>query len=193
MVGLRWCTAPVYSCLPKFRSWSQFPLRIRTEAFDAARFGIDAIKAGVPIWKRETWDGGSAWGLDAHPVDGSGVPHLSEDRSREPVRELRTTWACSCLMAAVKAGHTSVQWWTLAWIAGAAVAAAVTIAIIVVVSRRPKSMEDGMAEFSRSLQAVAPAHRSAPRPGPRAGRVPAQQKHKKNAPSRATRGETEGV
>ena len=51
----------------------------RTEAFDAARFGIDAIKAGVPIWKRETWDGGSAWGLDAHPVDGSGVPHLSED------------------------------------------------------------------------------------------------------------------
>ena len=31
------------------------------------------------------------------------------------------------LMAAVKAGHTSVQWWTLAWIAGAAVVAAVTI------------------------------------------------------------------
>jgi molybdopterin synthase catalytic subunit len=51
----------------------------RPEAFDAARFGIDAIKAGVPIWKRETWAGGSAWGLDAHPVDGSGVPHLSED------------------------------------------------------------------------------------------------------------------
>ncbi len=51
----------------------------RTEAFDAARFGIDAIKAGVPIWKRETWDGGSAWGLDAHPVDGSDVAHLSSD------------------------------------------------------------------------------------------------------------------
>lgn len=51
----------------------------RPEAFNAARFGIDAIKAGVPIWKRETWQGGSAWGLDAHPVDGSGVPHLSED------------------------------------------------------------------------------------------------------------------
>jgi molybdopterin synthase catalytic subunit len=50
----------------------------RPEAFDAARFGIDAIKAGVPIWKRETWEGGSAWGLDAHPVDGSGVPNLSE-------------------------------------------------------------------------------------------------------------------
>ena len=27
----------------------------RDEAFAAARFGIDAIKATVPIWKRETW------------------------------------------------------------------------------------------------------------------------------------------
>lgn len=52
----------------------------RSEAFDAARFGIDALKAGVPIWKRETWEGGSAWGLDAHPVDGSSVPDLSEDK-----------------------------------------------------------------------------------------------------------------
>jgi len=96
------------------------------------------------------------------------------------------------LMAAVKAGHTSVQWWTLAWIAGAAVAAAVTIAIIVVVSRRPKSMEDGMADFSRSLQAVAPAHRSAPRAavgGARTGPAKAQEERS----VRATRGETEGV
>jgi molybdopterin synthase catalytic subunit len=52
----------------------------RSEAFDAARFGIDALKAGVPIWKRETWEGGNAWGLDAHPVDGSSVPDLSEDK-----------------------------------------------------------------------------------------------------------------
>ena len=41
----------------------------RDEAFAAARFGIDAIKATVPIWKREVWSGGSAWGLDAHPID----------------------------------------------------------------------------------------------------------------------------
>jgi molybdopterin synthase catalytic subunit len=41
----------------------------REEAFAAARFGIDAIKATVPIWKREVWAGGSAWGLDAHPID----------------------------------------------------------------------------------------------------------------------------
>lgn len=37
----------------------------RAEAFDAARFAIDTLKASVPIWKRETWEGGSAWGLDA--------------------------------------------------------------------------------------------------------------------------------
>jgi molybdopterin synthase catalytic subunit len=42
----------------------------RGEAFDAARFGIDTIKTRVPIWKRETWEGGSAWGLDAHPIGG---------------------------------------------------------------------------------------------------------------------------
>ncbi len=37
----------------------------RDEAFEAARFSIDTLKASVPIWKRETWAGGSAWGLDA--------------------------------------------------------------------------------------------------------------------------------
>lgn len=40
----------------------------RAAAFDAARFCIDTIKAAVPIWKRETWDGGSDWGLGAKPV-----------------------------------------------------------------------------------------------------------------------------
>ena len=33
----------------------------RDEAFEAARFGIDTLKATVPIWKRETWDGGTDW------------------------------------------------------------------------------------------------------------------------------------
>lgn len=37
----------------------------RDEAFEAARFGIDALKATVPIWKRETWAGGESSGLDA--------------------------------------------------------------------------------------------------------------------------------
>ncbi len=38
----------------------------RAEAFEAARFAIDAIKERVPIWKRETWEGGETWvGIDA--------------------------------------------------------------------------------------------------------------------------------
>ena len=41
----------------------------RAEAFDAARFCIDTLKATVPIWKRETWQGGSDWGMDARPVE----------------------------------------------------------------------------------------------------------------------------
>jgi len=40
----------------------------RQEAFDAARFCIDTLKATAPIWKRETWDGGEDWATCAHPV-----------------------------------------------------------------------------------------------------------------------------
>jgi molybdopterin synthase catalytic subunit len=40
----------------------------RDEAFEACRFGIDAIKATVPIWKRETWADGQDWGLTAQPL-----------------------------------------------------------------------------------------------------------------------------
>lgn len=40
----------------------------RPEAFEAARYAIDALKSSSPIWKRETWQGGSDWGLGAHPV-----------------------------------------------------------------------------------------------------------------------------
>jgi molybdopterin synthase catalytic subunit len=39
----------------------------RPEAFEAARFGIDALKATAPIWKREVWQGGSDWGTGATP------------------------------------------------------------------------------------------------------------------------------
>jgi molybdopterin synthase catalytic subunit len=41
----------------------------RDEAFDAARHCIDTVKATVPIWKKETWAGGSEWGTDAQPID----------------------------------------------------------------------------------------------------------------------------
>jgi molybdopterin synthase catalytic subunit len=51
----------------------------RAEAFDAARFGIDTIKAEVPIWKRESWEGGTAWGLDAHALAGPSGPDRSGD------------------------------------------------------------------------------------------------------------------
>jgi len=40
----------------------------RDDAFVAARFCIDAVKASVPIWKHETWAGGEAWGSDPHDL-----------------------------------------------------------------------------------------------------------------------------
>lgn len=40
----------------------------RPEAFAAARFGIDALKATVPIWKRETWVDGTEWAGGAQQV-----------------------------------------------------------------------------------------------------------------------------
>jgi molybdopterin synthase catalytic subunit len=33
----------------------------RAEAFAAGRFCIDTLKETVPVWKLETWSGGSAW------------------------------------------------------------------------------------------------------------------------------------
>jgi molybdopterin synthase catalytic subunit len=42
----------------------------RAEAFEAARFCIDALKRSAPIWKREMWSDGESWGLEAqHIVD----------------------------------------------------------------------------------------------------------------------------
>ena len=45
----------------------------RAEAFEAARFAIDALKSRVPIWKRETWEGGSDWALEACSLESTGV------------------------------------------------------------------------------------------------------------------------
>jgi len=41
----------------------------RAEAFEAARYCIDTLKTTVPIWKKETWEGGSDWALCSHPVE----------------------------------------------------------------------------------------------------------------------------
>ena len=40
----------------------------RGEAFDAARYGIDTLKATVPIWKHESWVDGRGWGSGAQDV-----------------------------------------------------------------------------------------------------------------------------
>jgi hypothetical protein len=37
----------------------------------AEQLAIDRLKATVPIWKREAWDGGEDWGADATPLDDS--------------------------------------------------------------------------------------------------------------------------
>ena len=41
----------------------------RDEAFVAARFCIDTLKARVPLWKQEHWPGGSEW-VAEHDLDG---------------------------------------------------------------------------------------------------------------------------
>ncbi len=40
----------------------------RDDAFVVARWCIDTLKATVPIWKRESWEGGEDWSVCAHPV-----------------------------------------------------------------------------------------------------------------------------
>ena len=40
----------------------------RDDAFLAARFCIDTLKATVPIWKREVWSEGESWGLEPQHV-----------------------------------------------------------------------------------------------------------------------------
>jgi molybdopterin synthase catalytic subunit len=47
----------------------------RPEAFEAARYAIDALKASAPIWKHEVWADGADWGTGAHaPVSPDAVP-----------------------------------------------------------------------------------------------------------------------
>lgn len=40
----------------------------RANAFEAARFGIDTLKATVPIWKREDYSEGTSWGLEPQHI-----------------------------------------------------------------------------------------------------------------------------
>lgn len=57
----------------------------RPEAFVAARFAIDALKASAPIWKHEVFEGGEEWGTGAHtPVDPHEVPAVDMPASDVP-------------------------------------------------------------------------------------------------------------
>lgn len=40
----------------------------RPQAFDGARYAIDALKERAPIWKKENWAGGTDWGTGAHDI-----------------------------------------------------------------------------------------------------------------------------
>ena len=40
----------------------------RGEAFEACRYGIDTLKATVPIWKHESWRDGRAGDPDAQEL-----------------------------------------------------------------------------------------------------------------------------
>lgn len=50
----------------------------RDEAFAAARFCIDTLKATVPIWKREEWASGSAWAVGAASAAASASASASD-------------------------------------------------------------------------------------------------------------------
>ena len=41
----------------------------RAEAFEAAAYCIDTVKRTVPVWKRETWAGGTDWSLCTHDLE----------------------------------------------------------------------------------------------------------------------------
>ncbi|HEX3839202.1 MAG TPA: molybdenum cofactor biosynthesis protein MoaE [Acidimicrobiales bacterium] len=45
----------------------------RAEAFEVARYCIDTLKHTVPIWKKETWSGGSDWTACDHDVQDVGA------------------------------------------------------------------------------------------------------------------------
>jgi len=49
----------------------------RAEAFEAAQFCIDTLKHTVPIWKRETWSGGTDWTLCSDELDAAGRDQAS--------------------------------------------------------------------------------------------------------------------
>ena len=71
----------------------------RPEAFEAARFAIDALKLTAPIWKHEVWQDGADWGIAAGaPVDATSVPTRPVSGSR---RDSRHRAAAVVLLVAI--------------------------------------------------------------------------------------------
>ncbi len=56
----------------------------RPEAFAAARFGIDALKATVPIWKREKWATGHDWGTGGQKIANLKDVQVMEHKGWQP-------------------------------------------------------------------------------------------------------------
>jgi molybdopterin synthase catalytic subunit len=62
----------------------------RPEAFEAARYAIDALKASAPIWKHETWLADDAsttesdWGVDAHQPIAPGMVATAQQAQQPP-------------------------------------------------------------------------------------------------------------
>ncbi len=61
----------------------------RPEAFEAARYAIDALKESAPIWKHEVWADGADWGTGAHDVSDprSVANQPSASTTRSPANE----------------------------------------------------------------------------------------------------------
>ncbi|MCY4162901.1 MAG: molybdenum cofactor biosynthesis protein MoaE [bacterium] len=57
----------------------------REEAFAAARFCIDQLKSTVPIWKKETWQGGQSWGLEAQHISSVEDSSVGDPAAGNPV------------------------------------------------------------------------------------------------------------
>ena len=77
--GPIWAASPC-STGPAASRWATLPWwwpclhPIVTHAFEAARYLIDELKRSVPIWKRERWNDGESWGLEAQHIEDPGPP-----------------------------------------------------------------------------------------------------------------------
>ena len=59
----------------------------RGEAFDAAEFCIDTLKACVPMWKRDVWPGGGAWSSDARSIKSVGEARSVQLEQRDDAND----------------------------------------------------------------------------------------------------------